>query len=119
MKNPLLLTFVLLSLFFMSFMGTEDQLLSTSLRITIINELGNIEEDTKVTLYKTQEDFEEETNAIDSAMTDKKGRVTFKNLEPIIYFVSAVKEKKNNYGAGTQTSPLTEGKINKVNIVIE
>lgn len=119
MKKSMLLVFVLLSFTCMSFIATTGQLLNTSLRITIVNELGNLEEDAKVTLYKSQDDYENEINPVDSAMTDKKGRVTFKKLEPIAYFVGAVKGDRNNHGAGIQTTPLTEGKVNRVNIVIE
>src|SRR5690606_41718257 len=107
------------SFFSMSFIAAEDQLLSTSLRITVLNELGNIEEGATVVLYKTEEDYEEGANAVATGETDKKGRVNFKNLEPIIYFVHAENGERNNYGAGIQTTPLTEGKMNRVNIIIE
>lgn len=119
MKKSMLITLAFLSFFSMSFIAAEDQLLSTSLRITILNELGNIEEGATVVLYQTEEDYEESANAVATEVTDKKGRVNFKNLEPIIYYVHAENGERNNYGAGIQTTPLTEGKMNRVNIVIE
>lgn len=106
--------------FAFSMKSSESQLLKTSLRITVLNELGNPEEGVTVVLYKTESDYEDETNPVgDSVLTDKKGRATFKDLEAIVYFVSAEKGKINNHGAGIQTSPLESGKLNKVNIVVE
>ena len=79
----------------------------TSLRITVLNELGNTEEEVKVTLYHNSEDYKKEENAVmEGKMTDKKGRVTFKGLESKVYFVNAEKGDKNNYGAGVQTDKL-------------
>lgn len=119
MKKSMFLLLAFFSFFSMAFMEAEDQLLSTSLRITILNELGNIEEGATVILYKTEEDYEEETNAVATGVTDKKGRVNFKDIEATVYFVHAENGDRNNYGAGIQTSPLEEGKMNRVNIVIE
>ncbi len=111
---------VFASMLAFSFKSSENQLLKTSLRVTVLNELGNPEEGVVLKLYTTDKDYEEETNPVsDSVLTDKKGRATFKDLEPIVYFVSAEKGKMNNHGAGIQTNPLESGKVNKVNIVIE
>ena len=120
MKRFLFTVLGILSFSLMAFTASENQLWNTSLRITVLNELGNQEEGVTVQLYKTQEDYEDETNPVgEPALTDKKGRVTFKDLEPIVYFVSAVKGKMNNHGAGIATGTLEEGKINKVNLIIE
>ncbi len=116
--NTILILFCVIIL--TSFTSAENQPLPTSLRITILNELGNIEAGVKVTLYKTDEDYKSEENPVsESQLTDKKGRVTFKNLAPIVYFVNAEKGDKNNYGAGVQTDTIQEGRINKVSIIIE
>lgn len=120
MKKTLFLVITLISLVSMAFVAPEKELLKTSLRITVLNELGNPEEGVVLKLYPTEKDYKEETNMIgDSILTDKKGRGTFKDLEPTVYFVSAEKGTKNNHGAGIQTHPLEDGKLNKVNIVIE
>lgn len=120
MKNLMIVTFSICSFFLMSFAASDSELFRTSLRITVLNELGNIEEGVTVQLYKTQEDYKEETNPVgEPVVTDKKGRATFKDLEPTIYFVSAVKGKMNNHGAGIKTDTLESGKLNKVNLVIE
>lgn len=120
MKKTLFAILLLIPVFLMAFTASESQLLKTSLRITVLNGLGNHEEGVTVQLYKTQEDYEDETNPVGEAViTDKKGRATFKDLEPIVYFVSAVKGKMNNHGAGIATGTLEEGKINKINLIID
>ena len=120
MKKYSFLVIVLFSMLAFSFKFSENQLLRTTLRITVLNELGNPEEGVVLKLYKTENDYEDESNPVsDSVLTDNKGRATFKDLEAIVYFVSAEKGKKNNHGAGIQTNPLEAGKVNKVNIVIE
>lgn len=96
------------------------QILPTGVRLTILNSLGNIEENAKVTLYANWDDYENEENAVAGpAFADKKGRVTFKNLEEKPYYVKAVKGDKSNYGEGEQTGRLIKGKINKFNIIIQ
>ncbi len=120
MKKINIFLFLFCVIILASFTAFKEQPLPTSLRITILNELGNIEAGVKVTLYKTDNDYKKEENPVSAPqLTDKKGRVTFKNLAPMRYFVNAEKGDKNNYGAGVQTDTLVEGRINKVNIIIE
>ena len=58
-------------------------------------------------------------NIVATSKTNKKGVAVFKKLEPRAYFVDARTEDKNNDGEGVEVQPLLEGRINKVNIVIE
>jgi hypothetical protein len=115
MKKLLFIVPVLL----IAFAFSPAQLLKTGLRITILDELGNVQPNAKVVLYPSLEDYRQETNAIASSETDKKGIAKFTDLEPKVYYVNASKDDKNNIGAGVQTDTLKEGRINKVNIVIE
>ena len=120
MKKYTQTTLIIAVFFLFSFTLTSDQLLPTSLRITVLNELGNTETEVMVTLYGNNEDYKKEENAVmEGKMTDKRGRVIFKGLAPKVYFVNAEKGDKNNYGAGVQTDTLQEGRVNKVNIIIE
>lgn len=92
----------------------------TSIKITVRNDLGNLEENVSVQLFPTEEDYRNETNPVTEVQyTDKKGRVKFKGLEPTVYFINAEKGDKNNIGAGVQTDTLIAGKLNKVTIIIE
>ncbi len=98
---------------------TNEQLLPTKLRVTVIDGLGNFVEGASVSIYETEEDYRGSVNAVANCDTDKKGRVTFKGVKPIAYYIEAKQGDKNNNGEGVKTGKLAEGKINKVNTVIE
>jgi uncharacterized protein (DUF2141 family) len=108
-------------MFFQFTPKTEDsQLFKTNLRIVIQDDLGNIQEGATVTLYGNKDDYRKSENQVtESQVTDKKGRVTFKELEPKVYHVHAEKGKMNNNNLGVQTDTLEGGKLNKVAIVIQ
>jgi len=102
------------------FAFNSEQIFNTSVKINVRNELGNIEEGVAVQLFATEKDYREETNPVtDILHTDKKGNVKFSELEGKAYFINASKGDKNNVGAGVQTAPLEESKINKLTIIIE
>jgi uncharacterized protein (DUF2141 family) len=98
----------------------DSQLFKTNLRITIQDDLGNIQEGATVTLYGNKDDYRKSENPVmDSQVTDDKGRVTFKDLEAKIYHVFAEKGDMNNNNLGVQTDTLEAKKLNKVAIVIQ
>jgi hypothetical protein len=93
--------------------------IKTSLEITIRDRLGNTVEGVKVKLYKTYNDFNDDANFIaEPQQTDAKGRVLFKGLESIPYYISAVKGDNNNYGDGEMVDTLIQNRKNKVTIII-
>lgn len=109
-------------LFFFLLLGssfTPKEIIRTSLKITVRNDLGNIESNVTVTVYGNEKDFQKEENPVQTGQTNEKGVVHFKDLEARVYFVSAVKGDMNNFGAGVQTSRLEAKKVNKVTIIIE
>ena len=117
MNTRILASFLLLSV---TIAAGNYQVFKTSIKITVIDELGNIVEGASVQIYGSEEDYRNESNPVtDVAVTDKKGQVKFKELESKVYFVNVSKGDKNNIGAGVQTAKLEDGKLNKVNIVIE
>lgn len=102
------------------FLTSSTQLLPTNLRIIVLNSLGNAEEGVTVTIYGTEDNYVDETNPLqEPQITDNKGRVTFTKLEPKSYFILARKGDLDNNGEGAQTAELLEGRMNKVNIVIQ
>jgi hypothetical protein len=112
--------FVAIAILFLSFTTVRPQLIKTTLRITILNELGNPVEGAQVQLYKTDEDYRKNINpATEPMLTDAKGIVTFKDLEPVEYYVDAEKDEATNYGAGVQTGKLEARRINRATIIIE
>ena len=116
MKSPFFFLFIALCLIATGF---TNEVIPTNLKITIRNELGNLESGVTVTLYANQEDFKKEENPIQQGVTNEKGVVTFKNLQPRAYFVSAEKGDMSNFGLGVQTNTLEAKKVNKVTIIIE
>lgn len=119
MKYVLFLISTILLVGLFSFKNANNQFLPTKLRVTVIDRLGNPTEGAKVSIFKTEEDYRAGENAVGTEISDEKGRVTFKELEPISYYIYAAKDDMNNDGEGVVISPLDEGKLNKVNTVIE
>ncbi|MGL1889128.1 MAG: carboxypeptidase-like regulatory domain-containing protein [Reichenbachiella sp.] len=97
-----------------------EGVLSTSLRVTVLDELGNPAVGVPVSIFASKPDYKAEVNpVVPTDSTDEKGRVTFKGLDPISYFVHAELEGKSNIGGAVLTAVLIEGKTNKVNTTIE
>lgn len=96
----------------------QTQLIKTALIVTVLDDLGTIQEGATVQLFKTEEDYTQLTNAIGSETTDNKGKVKFRDLEPIDYYIQVEKGKKNNMFGGEKTGQLEGGKYNKVNVII-
>ena len=120
MRRNLFITglFVLLSV--SAFKSTSpDQVFTTSLRVTVLDELGNIVENAQVTLYGNRGDYEKGENAVAGPeLSDPKGRITFKDLESKSYYIQAKKGDRSNYGGGEITDVMAKNKLNKLNIVI-
>ena len=98
---------------------THGQLLPTKLRVTVIDGLGNFVEGASVAIYEQEKDYLASENPIAVLKTDSKGRALFKNLKVISYFIEATKGDQTNDGEGVQTAVLSEGRVNRVNTVIE
>jgi len=121
MKNSKRLSLVGLSIVMtlaLSF-NLSAQILPTKLTVTVIDGLGNFVEGAEVKIYKIEADYRGNTNPLFSAVSNKKGRAKFKEVQSVIYFIEVTKDEMNNNGEGVQTGPLAAKKTNKVNIVIE
>ena len=94
------------------------QFTSTQLRLTILNDLGNLESGVEVLLFESEEDFNNNKPCTPMQKTDEKGRVKFKGLKSIPYYIEAKKGTKSNLFGGEKTEKLEENKVNKVNLVI-
>ncbi len=90
----------------------------TSLKVIVLDEMGNPVQDAEVSLFGNQEDYKAETNPLAQKTTNKKGQAVFKQLDPAQYFVLASFAGKTNIGLGVQTGVLFEGRVNKVNTII-
>lgn len=96
-----------------------EQLLPTKLRVTVLDGLGNFQQGVTVSLFEDEDTYRSNGKPAAKGTTDEKGRVTFKDLKTISYFMDARKGDMNNDGEGVVTGKLEEGKLNKVNTVIE
>lgn len=120
MKKHFFLPVLAIALFFFSsFENSDIRPLPTSLKVTVLDELGNPVPDAEVILFGNETDYKAETNPIAQQITNKKGVAVFKKLKIVRYFVLASLGDKNNIGSGVQTDTLKEGKINLVNTIIQ
>lgn len=113
MKKLSLLLITLFSITLLSF-----QLISTQIKIKVLNNLGATEEGVRIRLFKTEEDYKTEKNTVQEHYTDKKGMVSFKDLEPIPYYINAVKDSKTNAGNGEKSDSLKANMFNKMTVII-
>ncbi len=110
------LSYLLLFLIVNHTIASQDA--KTKLLVTVIDDRGNNVEGASIIIYSSIEDYENSQNILIKGETDKKGRFQFKGLESKPYFLEVKKDNKKNDGQGIQTGLLSEGKINKVMVVI-
>lgn len=116
MKRIILLSLV--AVIAMSF-KSETKILQTQLIVTVLDDLGTIQEGASVKLFKTVDDYNSgENQVLETHFTSKRGKTRFVGLEPIAYFVEVKNGKKDNALGGEKTEALDEGKINKINVII-
>jgi len=96
-----------------------EQFVKTQLRVTVIDNLGNIVKDAKVRLFLKEEDYKKEVNAVGMAESNEKGIASFNDLQDRVYYVLVEKGDMNNWGGGNVTDRLTPKRVNKINIIIE
>ncbi len=101
------------------FVHSPAQIFNTSLTVTVRDEVGNTVEGAKVQLFVKEEDFTKEVNAVEEAVSDAKGIVKFKKLNPLAYFILVRKGDKDNTGGGERMGKLEDGKFNKITLVIQ
>ena len=104
---------------FLSLLGAPDQILNTSLTITVRDETGNTVSGAEIKLFKTEQDYLKEVNVVMEGTSDAKGVLKLKKLEGISYYVLVRKDDKDNAGGGEIIGKLEEGTFNKATIVIQ
>lgn len=96
------------------------QVLTTALRVTVRDNLGNVVDSAEVQIFRTKEEYEQEINPVGGVQyTDKKGRIRYTGIEPQAYYINVEKGDMNNYGAGTMTEELTAKRSNNLTVIIE
>ena len=114
-----ILPFLLVFIFAAMANVCQAQVLKTKLQVTVRNDLGNVVQGATVTLYSTQADYESNENPVQSGETDEKGKIIFKELKPVSYFMDVRKGDLNNDGRGVQTTKLIVKKKNIIATIIE
>lgn len=118
MRKPFV--FVVLFALMASFtFTTSSQILPTNLRLTVLNNIGNPVQGAMVKIYATEDDYDEDVNAVAAAVSDKKGIVNLKGLETKKYYVRATKGKMSNADTAYETDQLVSGRINRINLIIQ
>lgn len=97
----------------------SEQILPTKLKVTVVDGLGNFVEAASVSIYENEKDYRSGINVVATGDTNKEGAITLKALKLIPHYIEVKKGDRNNNGEGVVTGKLAEGKINKVNTVIE
>lgn len=119
MKTISIIVLSLLLLFLTTNHTSASQDAKTKLLVTVIDDRGNNIEGASIIIYSSMEDYENSQNLLIKGKTDKKGRFQFKGLESKPYFLDVKKDNKRNDGQGVQTGLLSEGKVNKVMVIIK
>jgi hypothetical protein len=113
------ISYFLMISFLISHTSWTKTQLPTALKIQVIDASKHPVAGAEVVLYTTEENYRFQKNAFAKGETDKKGRVTFRRLQPIPYFIDARNELKKNDGLAAVTDSLHKNKINKVVVLIE
>ncbi|MEM9896708.1 MAG: carboxypeptidase-like regulatory domain-containing protein [Bacteroidota bacterium] len=114
--------FILLSIALLFLVGVQEgqaQKKKSKLEVTVVDDLGDVVEDAKVSIYKSKMMFDKGNAPIYTEQTNKKGRVTFKNLAATEYYIAAIKGEKNNMGKSGRSGKLSKGKAKEINVMIE
>lgn len=77
---------------------------TTSLEITLRDELGNVIPSAIVKLYASESDYRSGTNSLSIKYSNSSGIVTFDNLTSMKYYFSADKDCLSNIFGGNATS---------------
>lgn len=110
----------ILPLIFILFSCTTDSVQTpenTQLEITVLDDNDAPIDDSEVKLFSSQEDFDNDTNAIQTLNTNANGKVIFDNLQAIPYFVKITKSCYLN--GFINTNQITNNILNQysVNVV--
>lgn len=118
MKNTTILLAVAITMVYSCKKEYKD--IPPQLEIHVVNSNEAIQRTANVTLYLSFEDWRDNINSVAFDTTDYLGMVTFKDLEPTIYYFMAEKDSLDNkYGISTTQKKLVENTVAVIKTVIE
>ncbi len=103
------------------FIACEKETIDTppQLKLHVFNEAGNSVSNANVSLYLSEEDWENRSNAVRTGDTSAGGILLFSNLEEQVYYFWVEKNGLSNNNAIAATEkPLAINTIAKVKVVI-
>src|SRR5688500_8660583 len=108
MRNKLFL-FLAIMAFSVVFIGcnNDDDTITPDkkLEITVIDNLANVQSGASVTIYKTLNDWNNNTNPVQGTKTTgTDGKVLFTGLDAVQYYIWVEKGSLNNYSTGNMTT---------------
>lgn len=94
--------------------STSKTTATTRLELTTLDENDVAVENVEVKLYTSQTDYDNDTNVVETLLSDVNGKVTFDNLQPITYFwkTSIDCYLENNLNNNT-VNPILENSLNQ------
>lgn len=121
MKNVyFFIAFIAVGLFFNGCQKTEHKEMAPQLKIVVKNASAAVVNGAEVKLFSNVTDFQQDTNIINTAVTNELGAVLFTDLEEIQYYFTAEFEgKTNHFGVAATTEPLEAGYVVVVETIIE
>lgn len=115
-KRILLPVFLLFAL--LQSCGNEEELIPTTLRLTITNAAGVPQSQMNVSLYLSKQDWLAETNEVTSDVTGSDGTIDLTSIEANTYYVNVQNGNTTNWDAQTFTVTVEANKINEQTILV-
>ena len=95
------------------------QSVETKLQIIVIDAKGKNVSGAEITIYSSEEDYNQKKNELIIGKTDRKGIFQYKGLGTRSYFLDVRKDDLSNTGEDVQTGALAPKKMNKVIIILK
>lgn len=103
-------------IFFSCSRDSDETVQNTRLELSIFDESNTAVPNAEVYLYASQNDFNNDTNIIQSLTTDSAGKVTFENLQAMTYYWKIYSECKINNDVNNSTNPISANSLNPFSI---
>ncbi|MEO9483851.1 MAG: carboxypeptidase-like regulatory domain-containing protein [Ekhidna sp.] len=118
-QNAILAASTILVLLSIGSLFQPNQTSKVKLLVTVIDAAGKNVEGATITIYSSEEDYQNSINELIVGKSDKKGRFQFKGLESKSYFLDVRKDAMNNAADGAETGLISQEKVNKILVTVK
>ncbi len=120
MKYFRIFSAILIWVLLLSCKKTVYQDMNPQLKVVVKNSDQNPVKDASVYLYASVDDFQNNTNVVNSGTSDETGSVLFTDLQEVIYYFMAEYDGKCNcYGVSATSDSLQKGYVVIVETIIK